>query len=461
MLQRAHRLVQQSLHHLVRQVQRQVQTTRSPSTSTSRSLRPRRSIDIVGNIKSGSNVGSIVTAVDSTSGGTGLSTGNSVTTGTDLDLQTITVGTGTFTQAVGTSPDNANVIAGSNDVKVGSFNFTAANSSFTLQEIAVKIPANAATSVSLVTLKWAANPTGVSQALALSSGDQTHATATFTGLTFAVPTNETKTLDVYVNIPTIANGATSGTAITALLDAREGYKAVDSSGTASTTMANSSTDLDSSLTSGKGTMYVRKSKPVLAPVALDSTTLGEGSNQVLARFSVTADSAGKIDWGSVVFTINKTSAISLGSTSTLALWSGSNEIAGTMATTTGDYNDTIDSCDNNTTCLVHFRPTTVETVEAGTSKTYELRGTVGGTDTGSNSVSVSIANPQTTASSTAVFGSAAGTIGVSTVASFAWSDWSALSDHSSSATGASTSDWTGDYLVRTLPLTIGNRSVGI
>ncbi|MEK7126072.1 MAG: hypothetical protein AAB835_01105, partial [Patescibacteria group bacterium] len=66
---------------------------------------------------------------------------------------------------------------------------------------------------------------------------------------------------------------------------------------------------------------------------------------------------------------------------------------------------------------------------------------------------------QTTASSTAVFSSAAGTQGVSTAASFAWSDWSDLTDHAAGATGASTADWMGDYLVRTLPLTIGNRSV--
>ncbi len=414
-----------------------------------------KTIDLVGNIKSGSNVGSWIAEIDTTSGGTGLSTGNSVTIGSDLTLQTITVGTGTLTEATGSSPDDANVVAGSNDVKVGSFNFTASNSGFTVQELAVKIPANAATSVSSVTLKW---PGGTaSQALAVSSGSQTHATATFTGLTFAIPMNETKTVDVYVNIPTIANGATSGAAISALLDWNHGFKAVDSAGTASTTMG-SFADLNSA-GSGKGTMYVRKSKPVLASVALDSTTLTAGSDQVLGRFSVTADAAGKIDWGSVVITLSKTSALDIGATTTLAIWSGSNQIAGSFATTTGNLAGGNDACDNSTSCLLHFRPTTVETIEANSSKTYELRGTVGGIAAGANNISASIANPQTSASSTAVFSSAAGTQGVSSAASFAWSDWSDLSDHSSSATGASTADWTGDYLVKSLPLTIGNRSV--
>ncbi|MDO8576378.1 MAG: hypothetical protein Q7R90_03615, partial [bacterium] len=417
-----------------------------------------KTIDLVGNIKSGSNVGSWIAIIDTTSGGTGLSTGNSVTIGSNLTLQTITVGTGTLTEATGSSPDDANVIAGSNDVKVGSFNFTAANSGFTVQELKVKIPANAATSVSAVTLKWAANPTGVSQALSVPAvGDpNTQATATFTGLDFAIPMNETKTIDVYVNIPTIANGATSGSAISALLDWDEGFKAVDSAGTASTTMA-SYADLNSA-GGGKGTMYVRKSKPTISAVALDSTVLTAGTDQVLGRFMVTADSAGKIDWGSVVITLNKTTGLDIGATTTLKIWSGSNNIAGTFATTTGNLLGTLDACDNLTSCLLHFRPTTVETIEAGSSKTYELRGTVGGTTAGAN-ISASIANPQTSASSTAVFTSAAGTQGNSTAASFAWSDWSDLSDHSTSATGASTSDWTGDYLVKNLPLTIGNRSI--
>src|SRR3989338_1783424 len=121
--------------------------------------------------------------------------------------------------------------------------------------------------------------------------------------------------------------------------------------------------------SGKGTMYVRKSKPTLAAVALDSTTLTAGSDQVLGRFSVTAESAGKSDWGSVVITRSKTAGWDIGATTTLAIWSGSNQIAGTFATTTGALLGGLDACDNLTSCLLHFRPTTVETIEAGNSKT--------------------------------------------------------------------------------------------
>ena len=244
-----------------------------------------------------------------------------------------------------------------------------------------------------------------------------------------------------------------------MLDAGEGYREADSAGTAGTTLA--AADLDSAVTTGKGTMYVRKSISTLSAVALDSSALSEGSDQVLGRVKVSADAAGDIDWGSMVFTVNKTSAISLGATTTLAVWSGSNQIAGTFATTTGSLLGGLDSLDNLTSGLLHFRPTTIETIAAGGSKTYELRGTIGGTASGSNNVSVSIANPQTTASSTAVFSSAAGTQGVTTAASFAWSDWSDLTDHAAGATSASAADWMGDYLVKTLPITIGNRSLSI
>jgi len=238
-----------------------------------------------------------------------------------------------------------------------------------------------------------------------------------------------------------------------------GYRNTNSAGTVNTDLA--SGDLNSAGTTGKGTLYVRKSVPTLSAVALDSSTLSEGTDQVLGRVKVTADAAGDIDWGSMVFTITKSDHITLGATTTVKLWSGSNSIAGTFATTTGALAGSLDSCVNLTSCLLHFRPTTIETVDAGTSKIYELRGTVGATAAGSNSVSVSIANPQTTASSTATFASASGTQGDANEASFAWSDWSDLNDHASDADGTSTVDWTGDYLIKALPLTIGNRSVSI
>lgn len=434
-------------------------TKPSPSTSNSFSVNlsipasGTKTIDVYGNIKSGANAGPWIATIDTTTGGTGAITANSATIGSDLNLQTITVGSGTLTVAVnsGSTPNSYNAVAGTSDVKVGTFRFTSQYSPFTVQEMKVKIPADAATSVSSVTLKWTGGPAGgISQALALSSGAQTYATSTFTGLSFVVPQNENADLDVYVTIPTIASGASTGKAISALIDWDEGFKAVDAGGTSDTT-AHASADLNSAATGGKGTVYVRKSIPTLASTPIIDALVA-GSNIVIGKVTVTADSAGDIGWKKLSFTVNKTAAVTLGATTTLALWDSSNQVAGTFGTTTGDLVGGLDSLVNLTSGNLTFVATSEQEIAAGTSRSYELRTTVGGLAAGSN-VSVSIANPSTSITTGTATSVAADT--VASTPSFGWTDRSSISTvHSES-----TSDWTNDYLVKALPLTVGNRSV--
>ncbi len=431
----------------------------SPSTSNSFSVNiaipmsGTKTIDVYANIKSGSNVGTIVATLDSTTGGTGATTANSTTTGSDLTLQTITIGSGTLTVTAGVSPDNAVVIAGTNNVKVGTFDFTTSYSSFTVQELKVKVPADAATSVSAVTLKWEGGE--ASQALTLSSGSQTYATATFTGLTFEVGANVTaKKLDVYVNIPTIASGASTGKAVSVVLDADEGFKAIDAAGNSDTTLA--AADLNSAATSGKGTMVVRKTVPTLSSVAV-SSTLTEGTID-LAKVKVSADAAGDIGWKKIVFAVKKTAALSLGATTTLKLYDdGGNQIAGTFATTTGDLLGGLDSLDNLTSGNLIFVATTEEVISAGSSQTYRLEGSVAGTASGSNYVEVSV--PATsTSQSTGTFSAIHTAVGDSSE-SFVWTDRSVIG----TAHSESTSDWANDYKVKGLnsALQLSNRSVSI
>ena len=425
-----------------------------------------KTFDVYANIKSGAGAGAIpAMSVSTNTTGTGLVTGTSVSVGTAATLQTITVGTATLTvtQNTGATPDNASIIAGSSMTKVGSFRFTTQYSPYTVDKVAVKVPANAATSVSSVTVEYkdvnGATKTNTT-ALTLSSGAQTHSTATFTGLAFYVGADKNGDLTVYVNTPTTSDGATSGASITATLDADEGFNSTDSSGTVDATLANS--DVASSGTSGKGTMYVRSSIVTLSAGTAPSTTLVAGANEVLGRFNVTADAADDIDWGQVVFTVSKTTGVTFGATSTVAVWditSGASQVAGTFATTTGSLVGGNDSLGGLTSGLLHFRPTSAQTVSAGATRKYELRGTLADSATsGTSNLSVSIANPQTTASSTAVFSSAAGTLGETTEASFVWSDWSDSTDHAAGAESSDTADWAGDFLVKTLPLTVGSRS---
>jgi len=445
-----------------------VNTANSFSGSATIAASGTKTFDIYANVKSGANVGAIpATTVTTNTTGTGSITGSSVSVTLAPTLQTITVGPATLTVALnaGSTPDKANIIAGSSMVKVGSFRFTTQYSPYTVDQIKVKVLADASTAVSAVVLQYkdAAGATQTSsQSLTLSSGAQTYSTATFTGLTFFVPADNNRDLDVYVNTPTIASApSASGKAITVTLDANEGFNATDSSGTADITLTTGS-DVASTDATGKGSMVVRKSIASIAAGTAPSTTLNTGADQVLGTFNVTADAAGDIDWGQTVFTVSKTAALTIGATTTLAVWdvtSGSTRVTGSFATTTGSLLGGLDALAGNTSGLLHFRPDTVQTVAAGFTRKYELRGTVGGTAAGANNISVSIANPSSSTVTTAAFLTVAGATlaSATTNPSFVWSDWSDATNHATTATTAT--DWTSDYLVKTLPLTIGNRSL--
>ncbi|MFA5996107.1 MAG: peptidoglycan-binding protein [Candidatus Paceibacterota bacterium] len=407
-------------------------------------------VNVVANVKSGANAGPWAAFVDGS--GTGSATGSSITFGSSSAnaLQTITIGSAVLTAVSGVSPDNQNVIAGASMVKVGTFDFTAQYSGYTIDKIKVKVLADAATAISSITLKYP-DSTGTSvsssQNVTVSSGAQTHATSTFEGLTFYVPAGTTKKLDVYMNLSAIQADGDSGKSVTAILDYNEGFHATDSSGTADEALA--AADLASTDTSGKGTLVVRKSIPTLSAVALDSSTLTAGTNKTIARVKVTADAAGDVSWNKIVFTVSKTAAVTLGATSTIALWQGSNQVAGNFATVAGNLaaQSGLDPWGASSTGgTLAFLPSAEQTILAGESATYELRGTVAdGATSGSSSLDVSIATAATSATTGASTATGAAT------PSFIWSDKSSVATVHSTAT----SDWTNDYLIKSLPVTVG------
>jgi len=411
-------------------------TKASPSTENSYAVNfdiaqsQTKTIDVYANIKSGANDGTIVATIDTTTGGTGKSTGNSSQTGSDLTLQTITLGSGTLTvtRDPGT-PVNSNVIAGSTMVHVGKFDFDAQNSSYTVQEMMIKVPADAATSVSNVTLKYK-NSAGVeqtvSQALALSSGSQTHATATFTGLTFYVPLNDSADVDVYVDVPTTTSGAKSGAAITVTIDADNGFKAINGAGTQTTSYT---TEKNSNDSSGYGTKYVKKSVPVLARLSTGYTANTVSTGTGLYRFTVTADAAGSIEWRELSFTVTTS-----GDAATLFSAFQLYDVTGT-ATQIGANTAT-----NAAGTLVSFCPGTsctigeAEQIGAGSSKTYEIRATVADWDSG-DSIAISFAEDTSAAVNAAAASLHSGQ-------NMVWSDRSAPSH------ATTTTDWTNGYLVK-------------
>src|SRR3989344_3707929 len=184
----------------------------------------------------------------------------------------------------------------------------------------------------------------------------------------------------------------------------------------------------------------------------------------LARVTLSAGAAGDVSWAKMQFTLNKTAALTLGATTTVAVWNSASQITGTIGTSTLSSVALTQTCAvaGETTCVITFLPTTEQTILAGQSETYELRGTVGGTAAGNNSIDVSIQRPSTTVS-TGTFSQIGNT--AATTTSFVWSDRSAWGvTHS---TGSP--DWSNEYLIRsgnyatgaTLPITIGTQSVSI
>lgn len=425
-------------------------------------------INVLADVKSSANIGAIsATTVKTTTGGTGTATGNSISVSNAATLQTMTVvGTGTLTAAVNTggTPADALVVGGTSGVKVGSFNFLATNAGQTINKVLVKVPSNSASAVATITLKDGST-TLKAQGFDLGSpGASPYATSTFTSLGFAVPAGQSKTLDVYVDLVAIDanNSALTGEAISVLLDGDEGFEATDGAGNLDTTLTGSTADLSSDGT-GVGVMYIRKAVPTLSSTPVEST-LANGANQVIGKFAVTASNSGNgIDWGHIMFTMTKTSGLTVGATTTVKLYDvtggAHNVVAGTFATTTGTAGvGTMEMFATTATSgTIEFRPTNVESISAGASKSYQLESTIGGITTGTNSLSITLA-ATATAIATNNYTTIASTLGGATD-TFIWSDWSDVADHFASATASGVTDWTDDYLVKPLPLTIGNRQV--
>jgi len=368
--------------------------------------------------------------VDTGTTGVGTVTGQSASQATLVTLQTITVGLGTLAVTTGAGdPVSNNILAGASSVKVGEFNFSAANSAYTIQDLAILVPTAQANDVSSVTLSYkdvnGATQTSTQALVDLAAGN---ATATFTGLTMYVPANDSANLDVFIGTPTVASGATAGAGVKVTLDtgATTGtFRAVDTAGTAKVQI-NSGT-----AKAAGGTFYVRKSIPTIATTPLVTGAV-PATGSPLYKFSITADPAGAIEWAQIVFNIATTSA-------TITNIYLTDDATGTSlldATGANQYAST-SSAVSTTTLLTNTSATQYAQVAAGATKTYDLYGTVTGFTTGS-SVTISLASDSI---STGVpFANAAAITNIG--AKMLWSDRSAASHDVTKA------DWTNGYLLK-------------
>lgn len=403
-----------------------------PGTSNIYSISPNISlavngsklIDLYGNIKSSSEVGSWIANIDAD--GSGIVTGNAVSAAA-VNIQTMTIsGSGTLTVVGGSMPDSAIVLAGSTGNSMAEYQFSAANEGFTVSELKLKVSNNFATSTSAVTLTYN-DRNGVLQtspAGMFITGAEANATATFTGLTMYVPANGDTTLKVYVSLTSIASGAVSGANSAVTLEKNEGFKATGDSGTGDLTAA----DADIAGNS----FYVRKSKPTFAKLDAGNDPL----NGALYKFSVIADNAGSIEIKQLGFTVSTTACdvtdlyLYDPNTST-TLTSGTKPITAIHGAAVAVL---VGSEANNTVLTI-----------GSTAKTYELRGAV--TNWGQTSDGMTVAFKQDTeavanngAYNLGADGTDAGTV-------LKYNIWSDRSGNAGVHTTATT-DWTNGYLLK-------------
>ncbi|MEK7655956.1 MAG: hypothetical protein AAB386_04755 [Patescibacteria group bacterium] len=216
----------------------------------------------------------------------------------------------------------------------------------------------------------------------------------------------------------------------------------------------------------------RKTKPVVTKQSLSSTTLAN-TDQDLIKFQVAADAQGSIALKQVMFTISKTSALTL---SSFRVRKGSTEMstsdfAVNYSSTTGDETDvesgSMATTQNSGYIFVSF---TNEESISGSGNVYTLHATVSGAVSGQN-VSVSFTRDSTSsivtgylmsnvgygnnlATSTEIFhidtavAPDATTYGnVNATGTFMWSDNSEVPHSSAVGGSAGSRDWTNDVYI--------------
>lgn len=364
------------------------------------------------------NIGSTITtndvlATDLSVSGTALTGGNSVAVN-DVAGQTITAATASITATLDASTPVAAIAHDNQTIHASAFKFDAVTATYTVTDVTVALAGtNAATVVQTVELYDGAT------LVATRPGGA--ASITFNGLSWVIPANTNKVLNVKLVLGGVGIGAgSSGANVKADISA---YTAV-----------NGSTGISAA---GTGTptgnpMYVYAATPTITNVALPVTTLTTGTN-VVSKFSI-ASNGGTIGWKKMIFNVTR----SIGGTDTLsgtALWdmSTNTEVAGAF-TYTGTPSI---EADNGVAGTIIF--VAINEQQISGSKTYELRTNIAGTLATGNNINVNITQPSTNAAPND-YSTVAGT-----TATFVWTDVSATS-HSES-----TLDWNNGLYVKNLP----------
>ena len=422
-------------------------------------------IELFGNILSGA-----ITATDSIRG-TLTVTGTSVTSGTTVTTsavngQTIVYNTGSLTISVdGSSPLNR-IVAGNQEVTAGVFKFQASNDSFTVTRVNVSVgSATIASAVSAVKLYDGATLVGTLGFTGDDADSGTGNMASFTGLSWVIPSNTSKFLTVKLMLNQIGTGFGSSQQNAAVQLDEVRYQ--DSTGALTT----HTTDYTANQ------MYVYKTVPTVAQVPLTTATLVNGVARDLYRVTLSASSQGNLAVRQVKFPVTWSDGGGAGDTLLMNSWKvfqDGTEVtsvvtvqdqAGQDIETTGNFGE------SDTTVVVTWPGTSELVVPAGSSVTLTLRATPAGfnvtdasTATAPDSFSIYMAGDSShNGSSTFInvgtsvtsvmklfTSAAAGDAGASN-ANLIWSDNSS-STHNAAAGTSSSGDWANGYKVLNLDL---------
>lgn len=357
-----------------------------------------------------------VTAETVDKGTTVTATGDlpNVATGT-TGAQVTVRETGTITAVDGTEPTSALVVAGTSNAAFDQVRFTSSYESMKVTKLRVKLSSGTIGNLTSATLSYK-NSGGITETKTQGFDGNN---ADFTGLDIKVVKDTYAYVDIGANVKTITDGATAGSNVSLIIDGTTSFEAIgiDNSSTKLTAISTEST------TAGNA-MYVVKSKPTFTTQALSGTTISSGVENVIYKFSVTADAGADVSLKKLPFQVSVSDASAsmyLHSIRLRRVASGgvteSTNLYATLANVTGDgyntsssngaLNDAYASAgypwgdDANSRSMIaifdsnnSYDGTTEgdskgeETVNAGSTKTYELIATVGGTVGSGDSISV-------------------------------------------------------------------------
>jgi hypothetical protein len=406
-----------------------------------------------GNGQNGSGI--VTMAITGTTGSSAVAANVSATDG-----QTTTYTSGTFATAFASAPQNQ-AVSGNQQVEAGRFKFTSSYQAYTITELRFNGETSATSVDDEAVIKNAILKDG-STVIATVPFNNTLGYFNFTGLSVSVPASTTKTLTLVwdLSIP-------SSTASTSGVDARaelEYVKYLDPNGTVATD--------DTTREANRTIVY--RSVPTLSKVAItDSHTINNGQVVDLYKFKVTAPAQGEVNIKQFKLTLSWSDG---GTADTPELESlkllkdGVDLTTSTVSITEEDggtsVEDTTGVVTTNSQIIVTWDSSDEDTIAAGTSTTYTIRGTPqgfrvnGATDTAQDSVAMSMTTDTAAQTDTLKYLNAGTSLtgivklwsdnvtgnGSAENATLIWSDNSAVA-HSAAVGASSTGDWTNSYLV--------------